>query len=401
MILVQASAYIKSKQAFNPYTLTIILPEKRQGGSYMGPVHVRRALRLLFAVLVFALSCLLLFYVTKIAYPFIIGLFLAFLINPAVDFLQYKFRFPRALAVLVTMAAIAMLFAGLIALLIAEIMAGANYLSHIIPKNLDTFVAYWKTFVESHIVPIYDQLAALFRNLDGGQQKTLMENIENAGNSIATSAGDFIRDFFQRIPALVAWFPNAATAFIFSSLATFLISNDWPRFKGYIHAFIPKKIKNSGISVFFELKRALSGFFKAQFILISITVVIVLIGLLVLRIEYAITIALVIGMVDIIPYLGSGTVFIPWILYELMAGNANLAIGLGILYFIIVIQRQVMEPKVLSSSIGLDPLATLLSLFIGYKLFGFLGLAAGPIVLVIINALHRTRVFHDIWDYIK
>ena len=367
----------------------------------MGPVQIRQATRLLFAVLIFVLSCLLAYYVTKIAYPFIIGLFIAFFINPAVDFLQHRFRFPRAFAVLVTMAVIALLCAGLVALLIAEIIAGANYLSHIIPKNLDALVAYWRTFVESHIVPLYDRLTALFRNLDGGQQKTLLENIENAGNSIATSAGDFIRGFFQWIPALVAWFPNAATAFIFSSLATFLISNDWPRFKGYIHAFIPKKIKNSGVSVFTELKKALVGFFKAQFILISFTVVIVLAGLLVLRIEYAITIALVIGMVDIIPYLGSGTVFIPWILYELMAGNINLATGLGILYFIIIIQRQVMEPKVLSSSIGLDPLATLLSLFIGYKLFGFLGLAAGPIVLVIFNALHRTRVFHDIWEYVR
>ena len=97
----------------------------------MVPAHVRQALRLLFALLILALSCLLLFYVTKIAYPFIIGLFLAFLLNPAVDFLQHKFRFPRAFAVLVTMAAIALLCAGLVALLIAEIMAGANYLSHI------------------------------------------------------------------------------------------------------------------------------------------------------------------------------------------------------------------------------------------------------------------------------
>ena len=70
------------------------------------------------------------------------------------------------------------------------------------------------------------------------------------------------------------------------------------------------------------------------------------------------------------------------------------------LYIIVIVQRQLIEPKVLSSSIGLDPLATLIALFIGYKWIGFLGLILGPIVLVIINTLYRANVFHEIWAFI-
>ncbi|WP_144473172.1 AI-2E family transporter, partial [Bacillus safensis] len=73
--------------------------------------------------------------------------------------------------------------------------------------------------------------------------------------------------------------------------------------------------------------------------LISITLVIVLVGLLILRVNYAITIALILGLLDLLPYLGTGTVFVPWIIYEAVTGNFGLAVGLGILYTVVIVQR--------------------------------------------------------------
>ena len=130
---------------------------------------------------------------------------------------------------------------------------------------------------------------------------------------------------------------------------------------------MPSKARKSGKRVFLDLKKALFGFIKAQATLISITTVIVLIGLLILRVNYAITIALIIGLVDILPYLGTGIVFVPWIIYAAVSGDVPFAIGLSVLYIVVLVQRQIMEPKVLSSSIGLDPLATLVALFVGFK----------------------------------
>ncbi len=119
-----------------------------------------------------------------------------------------------------------------------------------------------------------------------------------------------------------------------------------------------------------------------------------------LRVEYAITIALIIGIVDILPYLGTGLVFVPWIVYTAISGDTHFAIGLGVLYIVVLVQRQVMEPKLLSSNIGLDPLATLIALFVGFKLIGFLGLIVGPVLLVIGRTLHHAGVFQDIWHFI-
>lgn len=343
---------------------------------------------------------LALFYVSKVTYPFIIGLVIAFMMNPLVNLFEQKARMPRSLAVLVALILIFSVFAGLVTLLIVEIASGAEYLARVVPDHLITLIDYIEHLFAAQIIPLYNQLTGLFQNLETGQQDTIMENIQNVGATFGTTAGNFIKDFFEKIPNILSWFPNAATVMIFSLLGTFFISKDWYRLSAMGARLLPTRAKDSSKTVFADLKKALFGFIKAQATLISITTVIILIGLLILRVDYAITIALITGIVDIIPYLGTGAVFVPWIIYELIIGEVNMAMGLGILYVVVLVQRQVMEPKILSSSIGLDPLATLIALFVGFKTIGFLGLIVGPVTLVIFNTLLRANVFHDLWAFI-
>ncbi|OIK07978.1 sporulation integral membrane protein YtvI [Bacillus sp. MUM 13] len=366
----------------------------------MNPVFLNRFLRFLIVAGIIALGGIVLFYISRYTYPFIIAMIIAFFMNPLVDFLEIKGRMPRGLAVIISIVFILSVFAGLITILIAEIVSGADYLGGVVPAHLDTLINYLEDFAAGQLIPFYNKIAVLFNNLDVKQQTTILDNIQNVGQKLGSTAGNFIQGFFQNIPAIIGWFPNAASVLIFSLLATFFISKDWYRMSNFSGRILPTKIFSSGKRIIEDLKKALFGFIRAQFTLISLTTIIVLIGLLILRVKYAITIALICGIVDLLPYLGTGTVFVPWIIYEVISGNTSLAIGLSVLYVIVLVQRQLMEPKVLSSSIGLDPLATLVSLFAGFKLIGFLGLAAGPVVLVIINTLIKAHVFSDIWDFI-
>ncbi|MBH9967818.1 sporulation integral membrane protein YtvI [[Bacillus] enclensis] len=362
--------------------------------------YVYRTIRFLIVVSIIILSLFALYYIWKLAYPFVIAVGIALLINPFVNWLESKGRLPRVWAVVISLFLIIGAFAGLITLLIAEIVSGANYLSEVLPEHVRTLVTYAENFIVGQVMPFYHQIAGLFKNLDAGQQNTILENIETAGSKIAQSAGDFLQNFFQRLPQLISWIPNAASVLVFSALATFFISKDWYKLSGKAEKFVPGRALESGRTVFIDLKKALFGFIRAQFTLISITAIIVLVGLLILRVDYAITIALVSGLVDILPYLGTGAVFVPWIAYEFITGDVGLGIGLSVLYAVVVVQRQIMEPKVLSSSIGLDPLATLIALFVGFKLIGFLGLIVGPVVLVILSTLRRAGVFEDAWKFI-
>lgn len=363
----------------------------------MNPKYIYRTIRFLLVIGIVVLGLLSFYYLSKVTYPFLIGLVIAFIINPIVNFFETKAKMPRVLSVFIALILIFAIFAGLITLLVVEIVSGANYLAKVIPQHLNTLI----TFLEDYFTSLYDQLYSMFSRLEAGQKDTIIGNIQNIGTKIGNTVGNFIQDIVGSIPNIISWFPNAATVLIFSLLATFFISKDWYRLRLLGGKLVPERARTSGKTVFADLKKALFGFIKAQLTLISITTVIILIGLLILRVDYAITIALLTGIVDIIPYLGTGAVFVPWIIYELISGDVGLAIGLGVLYIIVLVQRQIMEPKILSSNIGLDPLATLIALFVGFKLIGFLGLIAGPVALVIISTLYRANVFYDIWQFIK
>ncbi len=363
-------------------------------------VYIYRFIRFLIVIGGIIFSIAALFYMFTFTYPFIIALFLTFFMNPLVDFLEQKVYFPRSLAVILSLLLIFAALVGLIILLITEIVTGTNYLAGVIPHHIETFVTYIETFIANTIIPFYNDTATLFNQLDSTQQQTILKNIQNIGQSITTDVSHFIQSSLRKIPTILGWIPSITTGLFFSLMATFFISKDWNRLVNMSNKILPHKISSDGKKLILDLKRALFGFITAQFTLLSFTTIIILIGLLILKVDYAITIALICGLIDFIPYLGTGSIFIPWIFYECIVGDTDFAIGLAVLYIIVIVQRQLIEPKILSSSIGLDPLTTLIALFIGYKWFGFLGLILGPIVLVIINTLHRAHVFHEIWAFI-
>ncbi|MFJ7637534.1 sporulation integral membrane protein YtvI [Peribacillus sp. NPDC097225] len=366
----------------------------------MNPVYIYRFIRFISVIGIIILGGISLFYLSKYTYPFIIAMIIAFLMNPLVTFFEKKAHLPRGLAVFVSLLLIFLIFAGLITLLVTEIISGTNYLAGVIPEHIETIVDYIETLIATKIIPLYNQTTAMFNTLDQDQQDTILKNIQNIGESITTGVSGFIQTFLKNIPAIIGWFPTTVTALLFTLLGTFFISKDYDRFGRMTGNVLPNKLFSGAKRLFRDLKRALFGFIRAQFTLVSLTTVTILIGFLILGVKYSITIALICGLVDIIPYLGTGTIFIPWIIFEFISGNTSLAIGLSVLYIIVVVQRQLIEPKVLSSSIGLDPLATLIALFIGFKLIGFLGLIAGPVTLVIFNTLQRAHVFQTIWSYI-
>lgn len=366
----------------------------------MNSIYVYRLVRFLIVIGVIFFGSIFLFYISTFIYPFIIAIILAFLMNPLVNILEQKARLPRGISVILSLLLIFSTLAGLIILLITEIISGTNYLASVIPNHIETFVTYIEEYITNTIIPFYNRTATLFNKLDITQQQTIISNIKNIGHNFTTDASHFIQSSLKNIPVIIGWIPSTATVMIFSLMATFFISKDWHRLERMISKCLPHKIFSDGKRVILDLKHALFGFITAQFTLLSLTAITILIGLLILRVNYAITIALICGLIDFIPYLGTGSIFIPWVTYEFIVGDTKFAIGLAVLYIIVIVLRQLIEPKVLSSSIGIDPLATLIALFVGYKLIGFLGLILGPIFLIILNTVYRANIFHEVWDFI-
>jgi len=364
-------------------------------------VNFWRAARFLFVTFIIITGCITVYYTAQYTYPFIIAIGIAFLMNPLVNLLENKAKVPRPLSVFFTIILILAAIIGVIVLLVVELIDGFNNLANIIPSHFKDLVSYVQGVITAQVIPFYQRLTTMINTLDPTQQEKVLEQIQTIGTKVAESGATWLKLLLNSIPSQLGKLPNLATIIIFSLLGTFFISKDWYKLKEKILQFAPEPLTVSSGNVLKGLQKALFGFMKAQFTLISITAFIVLAGLLILRVDYAVTIAMITGAVDLLPYLGTGLIFIPWIIYMFFTGNYFMTIGLSILYIIVIVQRQMMEPKVLSTNIGLDPLATLIALFVGFKMFSFLGLIIGPVTLVILNTLYRSGVFHDTWKYIS
>jgi len=125
-----------------------------------------------------------------------------------------------------------------------------------------------------------------------------------------------------------------------------------------------------------------------------ITFIELAVGLSILRVDGALSVAVLIAFVDILPVFGTGTIVIPWGIIELLKGNTLFAIGLAILYVIITVVRNVLEPKLVGKQIGLHPLVMLICMYVGVKVFGFTDLFILPIIAVIMKYLYDNDKIH-------
>jgi sporulation integral membrane protein YtvI len=133
---------------------------------------------------------------------------------------------------------------------------------------------------------------------------------------------------------------------------------------------------------------------KAYAILMAVTFSELAVGLLLLRVDGAIKVAALIAIIDFLPVLGTGGFVIPWILIELIQGNLPFALGLTVLYILITAVRNMLEPKLIGEQIGLHPLIMLMSMYVGLKAFGFVGLIALPVTIVVVKYLYDNDKIH-------
>lgn len=163
----------------------------------------------------------------------------------------------------------------------------------------------------------------------------------------------------------------------------------------------PKPIQDRMTMITDNLKFAVGGYFKAQFKIMGVVGVLLLIGFGIMQVHYAVILAILIAMLDFLPFFGTGTALLPWAVYKLLVGNYKMAIMLLVLYGVTQLVRQVIQPKLVGDGVGLNPLLTLVLLYAGYKLGGLLGMIfAVPFGMIGIN-MYKAGAFDYILDDVR
>lgn len=211
------------------------------------------------------------------------------------------------------------------------------------------------------------------------------------GDALAEAIASVSAELPRVVARIIAGMPSVLLFIGVTVIAGFYFCIDRRGIEETLLLLLPKGIRDRIPAWSGRIKRVSFRYLRAYLWLLFLTFLELFIGFCILRVEYAFLLAAVIAVVDLLPVLGVGTVLIPWSVVELFGRNLRLGIGLLILYGTVSILHQVLEPKLVGKSLGLHPLLTLMAGYVGYRTFGFLGMAVAPFVALLCKSLLRAR----------
>lgn len=325
--------------------------------------------------------------------PFVIGWFLAYVASPLVNWLEKRVRIVKKLGS---------------ALIIILVLAGVGLLCYFLGSKLwqeiraliENMPGLYRD-LESGFYTVGENLEGIFEMLPEGVQEGWQTVISNLDQTM----GNLIGKISEPTMAAAGNFAKRIPSIFIGTIVTFISSYFFIAEREEVIVWAKKVAPDPLVErmsmVMDNLKYAVGGYFKAQFKIMIVVCLILIVGFVILDVHFYFLLAILIALLDFLPFFGTGTALIPWGLYKLMVGDYKMVIGLVILYGVTQLVRQLIQPKLVGDSMGLKPLLTLVFLYAGYKIGGVIAMIfAVPIGMIVMN-LYKAGAFDYILDDVK
>lgn len=204
---------------------------------------------------------------------------------------------------------------------------------------------------------------------------------------IENVSGSFIHGLIMIIMKI----PSIMFDLIFVIMTSLFMLLDYPRIDNLLIKRYPV------VSLVVDTtKEVFSNLFKAYFIIMIVTFFELWVVFLIIQLEHSMVLACIIAIFDFLPLLGIDMIMIPWIVICAFTNKISLALGLLVIYLVIVITKNILEPKLIAKGLGISPLVSLIGMYLGMKVLGFVGLIIVPIILVIVIQVIKVKMNYDI-----
>ena len=375
-------------------------------------------INIVYFFLIIAIGFLFVRYALGVCFPIVCAFFIATILQRPKNFLTRKTFFKSGAASVISLFTLIFIIISLIALIgvraASEISGFIDYITiqiqhiDVLVTNIENavmnFIGALPAFLSETLTESVTTIFTQIREYLAGQSTELADSITGSlGSAFSFS---WITTPLSGVISTAKQIPSILIAVIITLVASCFMTADYDEIMGFVKRQFPKEKRKDLSRAKVLLKSTLSKMAKAYALIMTVTFTEMFIGLSVLKLagiyssNYAVIIAIATAFVDIIPVLGTGTILIPWALYSLIVGNFGLAIGLAVIYAVITVIRQVVEPKLVAGQLGLSPVVTITSLYLGLKIFGVLGMIIAPILVTMLKVLNDEGIIH-IWKSSK
>lgn len=323
--------------------------------------------------------------------PLIVAWIVAMIANPIIRFLEKRIKIMRkhgsALVIILVLAALIAAFYGLAVLVASQFSSWVTELPEVYDSVTQNLQHLFRLLHQKYnIIPADVKLAFDQREnmLDSYIQKAidgLLKMVNSGSLSKVSSLASSLMDFLVYA--------------ILTILASYFMTVEKDHFTKLLQEKTPAGVQRIWNKIKKIFIRAIGGYFKAHFQIMIVIFFITVIPFAFMGISYSGLLAVVIAIVDFLPFFGAGTVLVPWAVYRLVTGAYTYAAILFVIYVVVLIVRQALEPKLIGDNIGTSPFETLVFMLVGYRLAGMLGLIVGIPVGMILMECYREGMFDD------
>lgn len=335
--------------------------------------------------LVFALPRILGYF-----FPFVCGFVLSLIANPVVRFLEKKIKIKRkygsVLMIVAVIGAVVLVCYGAISAL---------------ATGLESFAAYLPTMYENAGIELNEaanHLQVILDRIPFTQNIDLNELGESLGGYVTELLSGGGEPTFGAIGDIAKRIPDILFGVVIGLLATYFFIADRDKLVSLLERHVSQSFRENVSRIWRQIVKAVGGYFEAQLKIMVIIYIVIWIGLAILDVNYAWLIGFGIAFLDMLPVFGAGAVLWPWALIKLFSGNYMTALGMMVLYAIALTVHQIVQPKLIGDSVGMDPFAALFFMYIGYRISSVVGMiVAIPVGMILIN-LYEVGAFDTlIW----
>ena len=326
-------------------------------------------------------------YVLYALMPFTIALLVTIILKRPVDHTARLLHIPRKgvafLLVVLFYGLIAALLTHAVIQLIVALVGWFGSLTTIYAENIEPALL--------RVMDWYENLVASIDPAHAAQAESIGNNILGNLASWVASVSRSLVGYAQR---LALGTPKFFISLIFCIVSTVFLSMDYPSITYFFLGQFPEKSQQTILEAKNYLLKTIGGMLKSYGLIMFITFCELNIGLRIIGVEDATVLSLIIAIFDILPALGTGGIMIPWVVIELVQGNVMLGVKLLLLYAVITVVRNILEPKIVGESIGLHPVLLLISIYVGGTILGPMGIIIMPFTLIVIKKLNDAGHIH-------